>query len=45
MLRTITMGSCVSVQGTFERQLENGRIQVRVGDRIYEGQPVQKKQN
>ncbi len=45
MLRTITMGSCVSVQGIFERQLDNGRIQVRVGDRVYEGKPVSHKQS
>ena len=42
MLRTITVGSCVSVQGTFERQLDNGKIQVRVGDRLYVGKPVTK---
>lgn len=43
MLRTITVGSCVSVQGTFERQLENGKIQVRVGERVFAGNPVTKK--
>jgi hypothetical protein len=43
MLRTIILGSCVSVQGTFERQLENGRILVRVGSRLFEGVPVIKK--
>lgn len=43
MLRTITLGSCVQVQGTFERQLDNGKILVRVGDRLFEGYPVQKK--
>jgi len=43
MLRTITVGSCVSVQGTFERQLENGKIQVRVGERVFAGNPVAKK--
>lgn len=40
MLRTITLGSCVSVQGTFERQLENGKILVRVGKLLFEGYPV-----
>lgn len=43
MLKTITVGSCVMVQGTFERALENGKIQVRVGERVYAGSPVNKK--
>ncbi len=43
MLRTITLGTCVSVQGVFERALDNGRILVRVGDRLFEGVPVGKK--
>ncbi|MGB5559887.1 MAG: hypothetical protein WBN04_17985 [Paracoccaceae bacterium] len=40
MIRTILLGSCVSVQGVFVRKLPNGKIVVRVGDRIYEGVPV-----
>lgn len=40
MLRTIVVGSCLSVQGTFEQQLENGKIVVRVDDRLYAGRPV-----
>jgi biotin carboxyl carrier protein len=40
MLRTITVGTCVSVQGTFVRALPDGRIAVRVGSTIYKGQPV-----
>lgn len=40
MLRTIIVGSCVSVQGLLVKQLENGRMVVRVGERIYEGRPV-----
>lgn len=40
MLRTITLGSCVSVQGTFVRSLADGRIAVKVGQKIYEGRPV-----
>jgi hypothetical protein len=40
MLRTITLGSCVQVQGTFERELGNGRILVRVGTWLFEGYPV-----
>lgn len=40
MIRTIKIGSCISVQGIFERDAANGRIVVRVGSRIYEGKPI-----
>jgi hypothetical protein len=40
MLRTITMGSCVSVQGTYVRSLPDGRIAVKVGETVYQGRPV-----
>ena len=40
MLRTITVGDYMSVQGTFVRSLPDGRIAVRVGDRVYAGSPV-----
>ena len=40
MLRTIVVGSCVSVQGLLVRQLDNGRIVIRVGERTYEGMPI-----
>ncbi len=40
VIRTITLGSCVSVQGMFVKQLANGQVVVRDGDRIYAGQPV-----
>ncbi|MCT8331341.1 hypothetical protein [Albidovulum sediminis] len=43
MLRTIVIGSCVQVQGTFEKELTDGRIQIRVGSRVFEGLPVTKK--
>lgn len=42
MLRTIQIGSCVSVQGLLVRQSSDGRIVVRVGDKTYEGVPVPK---
>ena len=42
MLRTIAIGSCVSIQGTFERQLDNGKITVRVGESLFTGRPVEK---
>ena len=40
MIRTITIGSCISVQGVFERQQANGNIVVRVGAKSCEGKPV-----
>lgn len=40
MMQTITVGSYISVQGTFVRALPNGRVQVRVGDQVYSGKPV-----
>lgn len=40
MIRTILLGSCVSVQGVFVRKLEDGKIVVRVGDKVYQGRPV-----
>jgi ABC-type polysaccharide/polyol phosphate transport system ATPase subunit len=40
MYRTITVGTCVSVQGEFVRQLCNGKILVKVGEKIFEGSPT-----
>ena len=40
VLKTITLGTCVSVQGVFVRALQNGKIVVRVGDRSFTGHPV-----
>ncbi len=40
MVRTIVMGSCVSVQGIFVKALGNGKIMVRVGSQTYTGRPV-----
>ncbi|MGR3634622.1 MAG: hypothetical protein ACU0BK_01700 [Shimia sp.] len=40
MLRTITVGSCVSIQGTVVGNLPDGRISVQVGDKIYSGKPI-----
>ncbi|WP_301951080.1 hypothetical protein [Roseovarius sp. EL26] len=42
MLRTIKLGSCVSVQGFFLGMLPNGMMQVRVGDRVFQGTPISK---
>ncbi|MEL6550732.1 MAG: hypothetical protein AAFQ54_10865 [Pseudomonadota bacterium] len=40
MIRTITVGTCVSIQGTFVRTLGNGQIEVRVDGQTYVGRPV-----
>lgn len=40
MIRTITVGSYISIQGKFECELENNRIVVRVGEQTYVGKPV-----
>lgn len=40
MLRTIVIGSCVSVQGVFEGLTGRGTMLVRVGGRLYEGRPL-----
>lgn len=42
MVRTIKLASCISVQGTYVRTLPNGKMDVRVGDRIFSGRPVSK---
>jgi hypothetical protein len=42
VLKTIIIGSCMSVQGILERTLPDGRISVRVGSRIFTGSPVLK---
>lgn len=43
MLRTISMGSHISVQGTYVRDLADGRIMVQVGERLYKGTPIKPK--
>ena len=40
MLRTIQIGSCMSVQGLLVRHLDDGRIVIRVGETLYQGIPV-----
>lgn len=40
MLKTIMIGTCISVQGTFVKALNNGKIAVQVGQRVFEGVPV-----
>jgi len=40
MLRTISLGSCVSVQGVLVGQLADGKIIVRVDEKNFIGYPV-----
>ncbi len=40
MLRTITVGSCVSVQGLLVAQLNNGKVVIEVDQKQYTGYPV-----
>ncbi|WP_417523265.1 hypothetical protein [Marinovum sp.] len=40
MLRTISLGKYITVQGIFLRQLADGRIAVRDGARVFLGLPV-----
>ncbi len=40
MIRTIMIGEYISVQGLFVGRLPDGRIAVRVGDRVFTGRPV-----
>lgn len=42
MLRTITIGTTVSVQGIFVRDMPDGRVSVKVGNDIYTGRPIDK---
>lgn len=41
MVKTITVGSYIMVQGNWVRDLSDGRMVVRVGPVEYVGQPVQ----
>lgn len=40
MLRTISLGSCVSVQGLMVSQLSDGKIVVKVDQQTFVGYPV-----
>jgi len=40
MLKTVTIGSCVSIQGIFVKTLEDGITVVRVGQQLFKGWPV-----
>jgi hypothetical protein len=40
MLRTISIGSCISIQGLMVGQLADGKIKILVDDKTYVGTPV-----
>lgn len=40
MLRTISVGSCVSIQGLLVGQLADGKIMVQVDEKTFVGYPV-----
>ncbi|MEM1351722.1 MAG: hypothetical protein AAGF27_05230 [Pseudomonadota bacterium] len=42
MLRTITLGSAILIQGIFVRALPDGRIVVKLDNETYAGLPVNK---
>ena len=43
MLRTITIGTTVSVQGIFVRVMPDGRVSVKVDNDIFTGKPITRK--
>ncbi|MCB1356678.1 MAG: hypothetical protein KDK53_09345 [Maritimibacter sp.] len=40
MVKTITLGDYISVQGLWVRNLADGRVVVRVGEKEFAGRPV-----
>lgn len=40
MLRTIAVGSCVSVQGLLVQTLSDGKLVVKVDEKLFVGFPV-----
>ncbi len=40
MIRTIALGDYISVQGLYVSRLPDGRISVRVDERVFTGPPV-----
>ena len=43
MLKTISIGSCVSIQGLLVGNAADGLIKIKVDDKIYVGRPVESK--
>ncbi|PJF10174.1 hypothetical protein CUR21_09180 [Pseudorhodobacter sp. MZDSW-24AT] len=40
MLRTIAVGSCVSIQGLLVKTLADGKLVVKVDEKLFVGMPV-----
>ena len=40
MLRTISVGGCVSIQGLLVAQMSDGKIAVKVDEKTFVGYPV-----
>ena len=40
MMRSISLGKYISVQGLFVSELNNGNIVVQVGAKTFEGKPI-----
>lgn len=40
MLRTITVGSCVSIQGLLVRTLSDGKLVIKVDEKLFVGVAV-----
>ena len=40
MLRTISVGSCVSIQGLLVGQMADGKIMVKVDEKTFVGYPI-----
>lgn len=40
MVKTVTVGEHISIQGIFVKMLESGKMQVRVGQRVFTGRPI-----
>lgn len=40
MLRTIAVGSCVSIQGLLVRTLSDGKLVIKVDEKLFVGVPV-----
>ena len=43
MLRTISIGSCVSIQGLLVGECSDGMIKIKVDDKTYVGRPIEPK--
>jgi len=45
MLRTISVGNHIQIQGLLVKTLDNGRVVVSVGSEHFEGRPIKCRKN